>query len=346
MNFSPLYTSHKSITAHLTTPWKVIQNIKWSCEINVTNVGLGTPLPCLMSLLTWTAQHFLSPFWKSTSLSVRMLTLCRSLAPTLLAVRDSLPKTCRRGKPRSWPFLPERRAETERQRASWKMCQLGAVGAHGRSSRYSQKFSPVPWRLWWHRSMPDVWGAQRVGKGMLLSFALCDGLSQSPASELPPSLASCSTSSSPGPSLSLLFARSLLPSSLSLLKCGNFIPWREGGRWVSAFSFLPFQNSPLLKWYLLAPPFPFPSLPLAHTYTRAIHWPPSTPSASPRCIPHLSSPPPLLCRLACSLMSALIPFQFFIGNPFLFPDLLLQNISWTGQQPSGRIHREQWKTNR
>lgn len=51
--------------------------------------------------------------------------------------------------------------------------------------------------------------------------------------------------------------------------------------------FFPSQNSPLLKWSLLAPPFPSLSLPLTHTYTYSIHWPPSTPWLP--CIAYLTS---------------------------------------------------------
>lgn len=65
----------------------------------------------------------------------------------------------------------------------------GSPGAHGNNPRYSQKFPAVPCRVWRHRSMPDTGGAPRLGKGMLLSISLSDGLIQAPASERPPSLA-------------------------------------------------------------------------------------------------------------------------------------------------------------
>ncbi|CAB1415422.1 unnamed protein product [Pleuronectes platessa] len=78
-----------------------------------------------------------------------------------------LPKTCRRGKPTSWPFLPERRAETETRRASLKRntnektATSGLSQPHDRNPQYSQRFPVVPRRLRRHGSMPDMRGARR-----------------------------------------------------------------------------------------------------------------------------------------------------------------------------------------
>lgn len=142
-----------------------------------------------------------------------LLLITRQHSDLLILICNFLPKTCKTGKPRSWPSLPEQRADSEKRRASWQKCHSKDLHTHGRNPQYSQKFPAVPRRLWRHRSMPDVRGAQR---GTLLSFSLSDGLRQSPSSELPLSLSlslacslyllqSCSLTLSLVPSLTSVF---------------------------------------------------------------------------------------------------------------------------------------------
>lgn len=208
-----------------------------------------------------------------------MLTFCLSWRPAHIPVCDFLPKTCRRGKPRSWPSLPERRAETERRRASWKKVPLeGSPGSRQKSTVFPEipggSAQAVATQI--HARRARCTEGEEGNAALVLS--LSDGLSQSPASELPPSLAclfylfhSWSISLSPSPSR--LFAHSLLPSSLSLSKCGNFIPRRKrgGGRepWPLFFS-LPKLPSP--QMILVSPSFPISLFtPHTHTYTLSIH---------------------------------------------------------------------------
>lgn len=118
-------------------------------------------------------------------------------------------------------------------------------------------------------------------------------------------------------SVSLMWAPSLscfYPCSFSLtpafLKCGNVIPWSKGGGESSFFS-LSLPKLPSPQMILVNPSFP--SSP--HTYTLYSLTTLHPPSASLHGIPHLSSPSTSLLLQACSLMSALMSLQFFIGNP-------------------------------
>lgn len=191
--------------------------------------------------------------------------------------------------------------------------QSATLQAHGKNPQYSQKFPVVPRKLRWHRSMPDVRGARRVGTGTLLSFSLSVGLSQSPSSELPPCLAL------PPPvvllTLSLTSAFPLCPSwSVVTLFHGE----KGGGESWLYFSL---SKLPSPQMILVSPSFPF-SLFMPSTHTRTIHWPPSTPLASPHTLPLLPSTSLLQ---ACSLMSALMSLQFFIGFQICSPSKYLQD---------------------
>ena len=161
-----------------------------------------------------------------------------------------------------------------------------------------------------------------------------------PASELPPAplfaslfylLHSWSSSSS---SLTLSLSRSLTHSCpplgpswsvVTLFRRGKKGGWEEVSR-ESGLYFSPSQKLPSPQMILVSPSSRthVHTHTHTHTHTHSIHWPPPR---LPR-VAYLTSPPLHLssCR-ACSLMSALMSLQFFIGSPFLFPDLLLQKIS-------------------
>ena len=148
----------------------------------------------------------------------------------------------------------------------------------------------------------DPWWRSTEGwEGKALVFSLV-GLSQSPASALPPSLAS-----TPGPTLSLSYSivRCLTSASLSCPSWSVVTLFHvgKGGRWVLGFISFSLPSPQMI------PPFPLSfSLTLTHTpyslttvHPLAQHTSPLFPSTSP--------------LRACSLMSALMSLQFFIGKP-------------------------------
>lgn len=145
---------------------------------------------------------------------------------------ESLPKTCRRGRPRFWPSRPEWTVRKGRQRASSEDSHLGisttlTVGLHG-IPRGSQQFhtgagysNPFQTR--------KVQQSQRKRKHSCCFRSLSDSPSHSPslACELPPSQArcvsfySCSFALSYSLVLSMPLPSSCLCSSVVTSFCGQ-----------------------------------------------------------------------------------------------------------------------------
>lgn len=304
----------------------------------MTIVGLCTPLLSIISFLIWEIQSVyidlqnciekyctLSFFFFSP-----MMTFSWWLRPAFIPIcNSSYPKHAGEANPGPGPPCQSR---GHRQRdgghpdeVKKKKCHSGEEGEGGGGSSVSRQKSTVlpeipgcstqALAMQIHAGRGDV--HRRWGEGTLLSFfpSLTALVSLPHLSSLPLSrllalplplmlLLLCS--------LSLLFAHSLLPFPLSLLKCGNFIPWRKGGVGGGGVSlglhFSSLSKLPSPQMILVSPSFPLFYLYLSqthtHTYTQTLfidHPPP--PLASLRRIPHLSFPPPLLsCKHARSCL--------------------------------------------
>lgn len=143
-----------------------------------------------------------------------------------------LPKTCRRGRPRSWPSQPELTAGKGRRRASWEASRSTLTAVLYGIPRNSHRFLAGTGDADPCQTREGATEALGVGgeKGALLSFScplfflsLTALVSLSHLSSLPQRLVL------PPPLLVLSLPHSLL-LSLTLpppLKCGNFIPWTK-----------------------------------------------------------------------------------------------------------------------
>lgn len=220
MKCSPLYT--------LTTLLPTWQHTARSFTTSVRHMSRNE---ALWSVMTSGGRAFSCSSWccsrqKATSLGKR------DVSPS---APGFLPKTCRRGRPRSWPSQPEWTAGKGKQRASWEASYSALTAALYGIPRNSHRFlagtgDADPCQMC--KSATEVLG---VGgeKGALLSFScplfflsLTALVALSHLSSLPRQLVL------PPPLLvlslphSLLLSLTLPPPTLPL-KCGNFIPWMK-----------------------------------------------------------------------------------------------------------------------
>ena len=137
MNCSPLYTSHRNITTHLTTPWKVFW---WSCVQKESHLVFHACDQCIFGFM------LLLTFSHALTLTLTPSNLHTAPYPRFLTQNMQERQT-------QVLALPAR-AEG-RDRDTEGILRKNKSATQGRNPRYSQKFLPVPCRLWRHRSMPE-----------------------------------------------------------------------------------------------------------------------------------------------------------------------------------------------